>query len=140
VHVYFCACSRSKYRLQTIVRTNMAADEASYNCVVEMEDSEGHRGVKLSKDLMVIAGEYLCCSSRQEQAVILSCCRSLFGPSRQTSCLANHCHLGCWHMSWMWSCVEDDDTCVEDGDTCVEGDHTCNQRAWCLLSCSQARH
>jgi hypothetical protein len=34
----------------------MAADDASYNCVTEMEDAEGHRGVKLSKDLMKIAG------------------------------------------------------------------------------------
>jgi hypothetical protein len=34
----------------------MAADEASYNCVTEMEDADGHRGVKLSKDLMKIAG------------------------------------------------------------------------------------
>jgi 3-ketoacyl-CoA synthase len=38
------------------VRTNNAADDASYNCVMEMEDAEGHRGVKLSKDLMKIAG------------------------------------------------------------------------------------
>jgi hypothetical protein len=36
----------------------MAADEASYNCVTEMEDADGHRGVKLSKDLMKIAGGY----------------------------------------------------------------------------------
>jgi hypothetical protein len=49
-------CSRSKYWLHSLVRTNMAADEASYNCVMEMEDAEGHRGVKLSKDLMKIAG------------------------------------------------------------------------------------
>lgn len=34
----------------------MAADDSSYNCVMEMEDAEGHRGVKLSKDLMKIAG------------------------------------------------------------------------------------
>lgn len=38
------------------MRTNMAADEASYHCVTEMEDADGHRGVKLSKDLMKIAG------------------------------------------------------------------------------------
>lgn len=54
--VFVCCCSRSKYWLHSLVRTNMAADEASYNCVMEMEDAEGHRGVKLSKDLMKIAG------------------------------------------------------------------------------------
>jgi 3-ketoacyl-CoA synthase len=48
--------SRSKYWLHSLVRTNNAADDASYNCVMEMEDAEGHRGVKLSKDLMKIAG------------------------------------------------------------------------------------
>lgn len=35
----------------------MARDDQSYACVTEMEDAEGHRGVKLSKDLMKIAGE-----------------------------------------------------------------------------------
>lgn len=50
---------RSKYWLHSLVRTNMAADDSSYNCVMEMEDAEGHRGVKLSKDLMKIAGKAL---------------------------------------------------------------------------------
>lgn len=37
----------------------MSGDDASYNCVMEMEDASGHRGVKLSKELMKIAGDDL---------------------------------------------------------------------------------
>ena len=50
---------RAKYRLQHVVRTNLAANDAAYNCVYECEDEEGKRGVRLSKDLMSIAGEAL---------------------------------------------------------------------------------
>jgi hypothetical protein len=39
-----------------VVRTNLAANDAAYNCVYEGEDEEGTRGVRLSKDLMAIAG------------------------------------------------------------------------------------
>jgi hypothetical protein len=38
------------------VRTTLSGDDTSYNCVMEMEDSLGNRGVKLSKELMKIAG------------------------------------------------------------------------------------
>lgn len=38
------------------MRTNLAANDAAFSCVYEQEDEEGHRGVKLSKDLMSIAG------------------------------------------------------------------------------------
>jgi hypothetical protein len=48
--------SRAKYQLQHVLRTNLAANDAAYNCVYETEDEEGHRGVRLSKDLMAIAG------------------------------------------------------------------------------------
>jgi 3-ketoacyl-CoA synthase len=47
---------RAKYRLQHVLRTNLASNDAAYNCVYETEDEEGHRGVRLSKDLMAIAG------------------------------------------------------------------------------------
>ena len=50
---------RAKYRLEHVVRTNLAANDAAFNCVYETEDEEGHRGVRLSKDLMAIAGEAL---------------------------------------------------------------------------------
>jgi len=50
---------RAKYQLQNIVRTNLASNDAAYNCVFETEDEHGVRGVKLSKDLMSIAGEAL---------------------------------------------------------------------------------
>ena len=52
-------CRRAKYQLQNIVRTNLASNDAAYNCVFETEDEHGVRGVKLSKDLMSIAGEAL---------------------------------------------------------------------------------
>lgn len=54
-------CSRSKYRLDSVVRTTLSGDDTSYNCVMEMEDSLGNRGVKLSKELMKIAGAMHCC-------------------------------------------------------------------------------
>ncbi|WIA35765.1 hypothetical protein OEZ86_004159 [Tetradesmus obliquus] len=50
---------RSKYRLDSVVRTTLSGDDTSYNCVMEMEDSLGNRGVKLSKELMKIAGKAL---------------------------------------------------------------------------------
>lgn len=49
-------CRRAKYELQHVVRTHLAANDAAFNCVVEQEDPEGTRGVKLSKELMAIAG------------------------------------------------------------------------------------
>lgn len=61
-----CACRRSKYRLDCVVRTTLSGDDPSYQCVQEMEDAQGHRGVKLSKELMKIAGEFCswtCCSA-----------------------------------------------------------------------------
>jgi 3-ketoacyl-CoA synthase len=40
-----------------VVRTNLAASDAAYGCVFETEDDSGVRGVKLSKELMSVAGE-----------------------------------------------------------------------------------
>lgn len=39
-----------------MVRTNLAASDAAYSCVFETEDDAGVRGVKLSKELMAVAG------------------------------------------------------------------------------------
>jgi 3-ketoacyl-CoA synthase len=50
---------RAKYRLRHVVRTNLAASDDAFQCVYECEDGGGHRGVRLSKDLMAIAGEAL---------------------------------------------------------------------------------
>eukprot|EP00877_Chromochloris_zofingiensis_P010954 jgi/Chrzof1/6111/Cz17g10060.t1_LCKAS5[v5.2] len=50
---------RAKYELQHVVRTNLAASDAAYNCVFEAEDEQGVRGIRLSKELMAIAGESL---------------------------------------------------------------------------------
>jgi len=50
---------RSKYQLIHVVRTHKGADDASYNCVFQHEDSEGIVGVRLEKNLMSVAGEAL---------------------------------------------------------------------------------
>ena len=39
------------------MRTNLAASDAAYGCVFETEDEAGVRGVKLSKELMSVAGK-----------------------------------------------------------------------------------
>lgn len=62
VCVCLCVCvnllsRRAKYQLQHVVRTNLAASDAAYGCVFETEDEQGVRGVKLSKELMSVAGE-----------------------------------------------------------------------------------
>ncbi|XAR71355.1 Very-long-chain 3-oxoacyl-CoA synthase [Bertholletia excelsa] len=50
---------RAKYRLVHVVRTHKGADDKAYKCVFEEEDDQGKVGIRLSKDLMVIAGEAL---------------------------------------------------------------------------------
>ncbi len=39
-------CRRAKYALQHVVRTNLAANDAAFQCVYEQEDDSGNRGVK----------------------------------------------------------------------------------------------
>ena len=51
--------SRSKYQLLHLVRTHKGADDEAYGCIHEQEDTQGIRGVSLSKDLMLISGEAL---------------------------------------------------------------------------------
>ncbi|KIZ06635.1 3-ketoacyl-CoA synthase 4 [Monoraphidium neglectum] len=50
---------RSKYELQHVVRTNLAANDAAFNCVFEVEDEAGVRGIRLGKELMGVAGQAL---------------------------------------------------------------------------------
>ncbi|XAR66495.1 Very-long-chain 3-oxoacyl-CoA synthase [Bertholletia excelsa] len=50
---------RAKYRLVHVVRTHKGADEKCYKCVFQEEDDQGEVGVRLSKDLMVVAGKAL---------------------------------------------------------------------------------
>ena len=50
---------RSKYQLLNLVRTHKGADDEAYRCIQQQEDPQGIKGVSLSKNLMVIAGEAL---------------------------------------------------------------------------------
>lgn len=50
---------RSKYQLIHTLRTHVGADENSYKCVIQAEDSEQKVGVSLSKDLMNVARDAL---------------------------------------------------------------------------------
>ncbi|XP_071731394.1 3-ketoacyl-CoA synthase 5-like [Rutidosis leptorrhynchoides] len=50
---------RAKYKLIRVVRTHKGSDDKSYNCIHQEEDHEGNLGIKLSKDLSVMAGDAL---------------------------------------------------------------------------------
>ncbi|GJN18720.1 hypothetical protein PR202_gb05913 [Eleusine coracana subsp. coracana] len=49
----------ARFKLGRVVRTTTAARDSSYRCVFQEEDKEGHLGVRLSKDLLVTAGQAL---------------------------------------------------------------------------------
>ncbi|XP_024989910.1 3-ketoacyl-CoA synthase 5-like [Cynara cardunculus var. scolymus] len=49
----------AKYSLLHVVRTHKGGEDKSYGCVMQEEDSEGHVGIALSMDLMVIAAKSL---------------------------------------------------------------------------------
>jgi len=51
--------ARSKYRLCHSIRTHMGCDDNSFNAVYQDQDSSGLLGVRLSKELMKVAGEAL---------------------------------------------------------------------------------
>lgn len=52
-------CFKAKYELKHLVRTHMGADDSAYTCVYQMEDENNIIGVRLSKELMAVAGEAL---------------------------------------------------------------------------------
>lgn len=47
---------RAKYKLEHIVRTHKGADDRSFRCIYQEEDSQKFRGIKISKDLFEIGG------------------------------------------------------------------------------------
>lgn len=49
---------RASFKLLTVQRTHYISPE-SYECVYETQDEEGHRGVRLSKDIVKVAGRAL---------------------------------------------------------------------------------
>lgn len=48
--------SRARYVLRHTVRTHVGADDLAYDSIFQMEDKTGLRGVKLSKNIMDVAG------------------------------------------------------------------------------------
>lgn len=50
---------QAKYSLLHVVRTHKGADDKSYGCVMQEEDKDGHVGVTLNQDLMLIASNSL---------------------------------------------------------------------------------
>lgn len=48
--------SRARYKLMHTVRTHVGADDLAYDSIFQMEDKTGTRGVKLSKNIMDVAG------------------------------------------------------------------------------------
>ena len=46
----------AKYRLLHVVRTTKANNDLAFSCIMQKEDDAGIVGVKLSRDLMSIAG------------------------------------------------------------------------------------
>ena len=48
--------SKAKYVLKHTVRTHVGADDLAYDSIFQMEDKTGIRGVKLSKNIMDVAG------------------------------------------------------------------------------------
>ena len=53
------AGAKSKYTLQHLVRTTIAADDEAFECVYQCEDERGKVGVRLRKELMAVAGRAL---------------------------------------------------------------------------------
>ncbi|KAL9267077.1 3-ketoacyl-CoA synthase 2-like protein [Drosera capensis] len=45
----------AKYKLIHTVHTNIASSDPAYNCIFQDEDSKGHRGIRVTKDLLVEA-------------------------------------------------------------------------------------
>lgn len=50
---------RARYLLKCTVRTHIGSDDLAYDCIFQMEDKEGIRGVKLSKNIMDVADKAL---------------------------------------------------------------------------------
>ena len=49
----------SKYQLIHTVHTNTASSNRSYNCIIQEKDQEGHVGITITKDLLVVASEII---------------------------------------------------------------------------------
>lgn len=48
------SAGRAKYRVQDVVRTNLACDDTAFNCVIQTQDEEGQLGVRLNKDIVQV--------------------------------------------------------------------------------------
>lgn len=52
---------RAKYSIPHIVRTNLAANDVAFNCVMQTEDAERKLGVRLNKDLIQVGCSLCIC-------------------------------------------------------------------------------
>ena len=50
---------KAKLKLQQSIRTHRGAQKEAYECVYQCQDADGFRGVRLSRQVMRIAGEAL---------------------------------------------------------------------------------
>jgi len=50
---------RARYELKHVVRTHNGATDSAFTCIYQMEDEDNNTGIRLSKELMAIAGEAL---------------------------------------------------------------------------------
>eukprot|EP01105_Mastigella_eilhardi_P002850 TRINITY_DN1367_c0_g1_i3.p1 TRINITY_DN1367_c0_g1~~TRINITY_DN1367_c0_g1_i3.p1 ORF type:complete len:383 (-),score=101.27 TRINITY_DN1367_c0_g1_i3:561-1709(-) len=50
---------RAKYTLQTTVRVHHGADDTAYQAIYQMEDGDGKKGVRISRDLVRAVGDVL---------------------------------------------------------------------------------
>lgn len=74
---------RAKYSIPHIVRTNLAANDVAFNCVMQTEDAERKLGVRLNKDLIQV-GMCVCCVCVWTRLLPNS---AALQPSREKVCL-----------------------------------------------------
>lgn len=81
----------SKYQLMHTVRTNTASSDLSYNCIIQEEDKEGHVGITITKDLLVVASRTIKSNVAALTPLILPTSERLL---RLANCLIRYFHVG----------------------------------------------
>ena len=86
---------RCRYRLAHVVRTHVGADDQAYDAIFEMEDVTGARGVKLSKNIMDVAGGALKRNLTELAPLVL--------PLREQARFFAHLGLHLWQQQRGWA-------------------------------------